>query len=65
MGYMRVTRAALLALVVAIAVLTLAFTGEDAAGSCTGSGRCAAQRLPAPVTITAGPPPTASRATGA
>ena len=51
---MRVTRAALLSLVVAIAVLTLAFTGEDAAGSCTGSGRCATQRLPAPVTITAG-----------
>ena len=51
---MRVTRAALLSLVVAIAVLTLAFTGQDAAGSCTGSGRCAAQRLPAPVTITAG-----------
>ena len=53
-GYMRVIRAALQSLVVGIAVLTLAFTGQDAAGSCTGSGRCAAQRLPAPVTITAG-----------
>ena len=51
---MRVTRAALLALVVAIAVLTVAFTGEDAAGSCRGSVRCTARRLPAPVTITAG-----------
>lgn len=54
MGYMRVIRAALLTVVVAIAVLTVAFTGQDAAGSCTGSGRCAAQRLPAPITITAG-----------
>ena len=54
MDYMRVTRAALLALVVAIAVLTVAFTGEDAASSCRGSVRCTARRLPAPVTITAG-----------
>ena len=51
---MRVTRAALLAPVVAIAVLMLAFTGEDAAGSCPGSVRCGARRLPAPITITAG-----------
>jgi hypothetical protein len=54
MLYVRVTRAALLAFVVVIAVLTLVFTGEDAAGSCAGSRRCATQRLPAPVTITAG-----------
>jgi hypothetical protein len=54
MDYMRVTRAALLALVAAIAMLTIAFTGQDAAGSCTGSALCAARRLPAPVTITAG-----------
>jgi hypothetical protein len=35
-------------------VLMLAFTGEDAAGSCPGSVRCGARRLPAPITITAG-----------
>ena len=54
MGYMRVTRAALLALVAVITALTLAFTGEDAAGTCPLSVRCVAQRLPAPITIAAG-----------
>jgi hypothetical protein len=54
MGYMRIARAALLAPVIAFAMLTLAFTGQDAAGLCAGSVRCAAQQLPAPITITAG-----------
>jgi hypothetical protein len=51
-GCMRVTRVLLVVLVVAVAAIAL--VDEDPADLCAGSLRCAAQRLPAPITLMAG-----------
>lgn len=54
MGCMHLDRAAPPALVVGIAVLTLGLGGQDPARTCPDYARCAANALPAPITVMTG-----------